>query len=205
MNTATDNAGTGAPVPAGSVWNRAAGSLRLAGATAGLGLLMLLGACGTSIPEMGAADGCPRVGVLAEASRRVTFLEGYSQDVTDVLYEAEVNRVAMGCKARKDRVDMDFDVDLSMRQGPAGLGTVSPPQPLRYFIAVTHKKRVLLKNVYETTVTFEGLGRVAVVEESINDLKVSLPEGAAVTDLDVLVGFDLTRDQVEYNRQNLRP
>ncbi|WP_421865133.1 hypothetical protein [Parvibaculum sp.] len=143
---------------------------------------------------------CPAVGVLNETDH-VTLLSGAGTDLTDVVAKAEIGKVVSTCKY--DVEESTITVDIAFN-GVAEIGPAAPARALtlKTFVAVTRRFNAFdKKQVYEVPVVFEPGQRqvhfVKTVEGTI------LPYGGRADGsiYQILVGFQLTPEQLEYNRR----
>ena len=169
-------------------------------------VLPFLGACsglGGSGEEAGqgqartAASRCPSVAIVRDAAEVTRFREGSGRDLTDVTGRAVLADYTGGCTPREDRVTVDLNLVLAAEQGPASqAGTAD----YRYFVAIADAAGdILAKQEFDTTVAFPaGQRRAGTVEELTQT--IPLEDGATPADYQILVGFQLTPEQLDYNR-----
>ena len=140
---------------------------------------------------------CPDVKVVAELGNLVRFKPGDGRDITDVVMEAQFEEVRGECSVDDDEVQMALLVVLTARRGPAS--TVSSDD-FSMVAAVTDQDRnILSRRLVPGRFDFTGnRSRVRYLER----LKIDIPKQEQETGQDfiVFVGFDLTREQVEFNR-----
>lgn len=155
--------------------------------------LLLVSACG-STPEI---VSCPDVRVPAETGDLVRFGPGDGRDITDVVMEAQFEEVRGECSVDDDEVQVAALVKISARQGPAS--TVQRGD-FAFFVAVTDRKRnILSRRSVPGTVDFSGnRSRVTYFER----LKIDIPKTEEQNGDSFLIfmGFELTREEVEFNR-----
>ncbi|WP_236024758.1 hypothetical protein [Arenibaculum pallidiluteum] len=181
---------------------------RLSAVLAALTLPVLLAGCsslfGGDDEERQAAQAmaparCPRVAVLRDASEVTEFRQGAGRDLTDVLSRAAVVDFSGNCRPEQGRVTVDFRLVLGAERGPAWQGQ----QPTyQYFVAVADQQgQVLSKQLFDAPMQFaEGQSRTGSIEELSQT--IPLPENRRAQDYQVFVGFQLTPDQVRFNRSN---
>ena len=140
---------------------------------------------------------CPEVRVLSELGNLTRFKPGDGRDITDVVMEAQFEEVRGECSVDDDAVEMAILIVLTARRGPAS--TVSSDR-FAMITAVTDKNRnVLSRRAIPGEVDFSGnRARVRYLER----LKIDIPKTEEQTgeDFIVFVGFELTRNEVEFNR-----
>jgi hypothetical protein len=179
-------------------------------------ILTLLGAsalavsgCGTAGKVLRIGDDpaknagpCPEAFALYEASRLVKF-EG-AESYSNVSYTAEINKVRSLCRYYDDKpIEADLTLNISFGRGPAAQGRQAT---YNYFVAVTRKNiDVIEKKVFPIKVTFpEG---VSVMEATEEVGKILIPRATDTTsgaNFEIIVGFDLTADQIAFNSDGKR-
>lgn len=171
----------------------------------GLGLALmlplLLAGCGPKRDQF--APACPRPEFLGPAADLSEFRPsdhpGGGHDLTDLVLAGRVQAVAGKCKpgATAASVDAEARVTLRLTRGPAMTGNTAE---VPYFLAVTEGSHILDKVVRTLRVTFPpNVDQVDVTGDAIPMvLPVSAEKSAAA--YSILVGFQLTRDELEYNR-----
>jgi hypothetical protein len=170
----------------------------------GTAALLLL--AGGAIAGCSSSDGparlCPDVSILAAANRVVLFRTGTGRDIIDVIAEAEIGNLRATCEFDDGAVDVEATFDIVATRGP-----VVSTEEIRfeYFAAVVGPDdRVLAKRVFSSDVRFvEGARRVGATEQTAQRIPLGSPDVPA-SRYQVLVGFQLTPDQLEYNRGQRR-
>ncbi len=148
------------------------------------------------------AGPCPVAASLYDASRKVEIKgeELYS----NVGFTGEIIGVSGLCRYVDDQpIDMDMEITFAFGRGPAAEGDTASYD---YFVSVTRRNRAVLeKRVFPLTVTFpKGADRVTATE-TIN--KIVIPrsdETISGLNFEVLVGFDLSEDELNFNRAGKR-
>lgn len=171
---------------------------------AAVAALLLLGLAGCSArPGDSAIPACPRIGILADASRIVVFRDGPGRDLSDVVYEAELAGVTGECvyDRRRTNVTVDMRLRIDGLRGPADRTRAAD---LTYFVAVLDKQSaVLARQEFRSRLEFPlNIARIATVEEL--EQKMVLAKDQPGSDFEILVGFKLSPDQLERNRTGLR-
>jgi hypothetical protein len=143
---------------------------------------------------------CPKVSILSEAAEMTSFRPGGS-DVTDVVFQGEVNSVASECKYDKDSkvITMTATLTLVAARGAAlKQGDVTLP----FFVSIIDNKtvKVLGKKIFQSAVPFPEGHRRSGVSEVITE-RFTVGAGHGITDYEILVGLQLTEEQLEYNRK----
>ncbi len=161
-----------------------------------MGALMavLIAACTPSAPP----PACPRAAILSELATVTKFRSGPARDLTDVTAQGEIFDILVGCKYDRQGVTVDLQLAIRAQRGPADQ---TRRAQLEFFVAVADAQRnILNKAVFPAVFEFrEGQTTVARVEE----LEPVIPRATAETGptYEILVGFQLTPDEIEWNRR----
>jgi hypothetical protein len=179
-------------------------SIRLIGIA--LAALVLLVGAGCSSSDKKRPPPCPRVSVLGDAANLTRFAEGAGQDLVDVDYQVEVTDVHSGCQYVNNEADEQVVVVATAPVMVAIRGPANSDRVARfdYFVSVIDSKRsVLNKQIFSMLVEFPGnLTRVALRDDDPPvTVDIPLAAGGAAGDYQILVGLQLTPDELEYNRR----
>ncbi len=164
--------------------------------------LLLLAGCGTGglFRKKEAPPSCPRVGILSEAAKTTVYRAGPGRDLTDVAYEQELLDFKGGCRYDKalTAVTIIFTLQVSGTRGPAGEAAETQ---VPYFVAVVDKKQnILSRQRFVAKVPFTQGRRRAIVGEELEQTIPFVP-GRGAADVEVLIGLELTPEQLEANRK----
>jgi hypothetical protein len=168
-----------------------------AGTLVALGVALLTAATLTADAKgkpSASAGACPHLGLLADTNRLTEF-----DGSTNVQFNATIGGEASQCVV-KDRI-----VHLRLKFKVTGTLADNAKRDTRkvpYFVAVMQGSQVLAKQVYSVDVPFSGNARTVSVEERVNRVDIPIGQGWASDDYEVMLGFQLTHDQVDYNRKN---
>lgn len=161
----------------------------------------LVSACTSSEQiELQQALPCPSVGVLS-GTENLTLFSGRGNDVTDIVLKAEIERVVNRCEYDID--DGIIYVDLAFR-GSAEIGPAATSREITVpvFIALTEiDARVLRKDEFQLTLAFEGNQRATSFIHTIEETKVPYVARIDGSAYEILVGFQLTPEQLAFNRR----
>lgn len=146
---------------------------------------------------------CPQISMLADTSRVTKFRDGPGRDITDIEYEAEIGAYTGECVYKDDdSVQMTLTVAIDAMRGPAAPGNAAEPS---YFIAIPEfYPSPAAKSVLPVRIEFpENISKVRFRDE---DIVMRIPlKGKKGAEYEVFLGFQLTPDQLDYNRrQGLR-
>lgn len=156
--------------------------------------LLLLAACSSNKRE----PACPRASILSDAATVTKFRDGPGRDLTDVVSRGEIVDIATQCEYDKRGVTMTLQVAIAGTRGPADR---SREAAFDYFVAVADPQRnILAKEVFRVQFKFsENQTRVGTVDEI--EPRIPLKDVMKAPDYQVLVGFQLTPDEIEWNRK----
>ena len=158
-------------------------------------LAVILSGCG--VFEKKKQLPCPRVVPLKDAQRLVKFAPGGGTDLSAMLYEIRVARIAPKCTYRRDEVEVDLALTIHARRGPADTARKAPGQ---YFVAIMDpRNRIVAKRRFDVTVSFP----VNVNSGSFTDSlvqKIPIAKGRSAAGYVIVVGLQLTAEELRANR-----
>lgn len=159
------------------------------------GLAVALAGCGLLDREPLRA--CPSVAVLKDAASATQFVSGPGRDLLDVRFEAEFGNLQSACKYDKARLSVTLVLELLALKGPAVDAEVAD---FPFFVSITDRAdQILAKEVFQSRIEFARERRRAGVREEIEQT-LQLPAGKQGDDFEVLIGFQLSPEQLAYNR-----
>ncbi len=142
---------------------------------------------------------CPRISILRDAERVTLFRAGAGRDVSDIEFEAEIGEIRAACEIKGKQVAVRTQVAIFAARGAASAGK---PLALAFFVAITDPGgRIIAKEVFESPFEFKANQQRAGVTEEI-DQAIPLAGQVQAEDYDILVGFQLSAEQLEYNRRS---
>lgn len=179
----------------------ARGMLLAASATT---LLMTLGSCSSFADDENAGP-CPNAFALADASRVVQFQNPGVEDIENVAFTAEIQAVRVFCRYYEDRpIRAELELEIGFGRGPAAAGVDEHTYDM--WVAVTRTDVAVLNKVtVPVRVNFpRGEDRVFLRRE-VNDIIIPRAnEDTSGVNFEILVGFDVTPEQLEFNRLGKR-
>lgn len=141
---------------------------------------------------------CPNMGILSDASRFHEFRAGGGQDLTDIQYAGEILSIAAECTRHDEGLEAELQVELATQLGPA-----APSDEVSFdvFVAIARNdEQVLSKEVRTFEVAFRKSERAVRTLEEFDDIIIPLGEDGTSTGLQILIGYQLSPQQVAYNR-----
>jgi len=141
---------------------------------------------------------CPQVAVLQQAQTLTLFLPN-RQDVAARVSTAQITGVSGSCKLQGNQRTVLVTVNTAFLadNGPANNGA---PLDLPWFAAITVGDHIIQKNEYTQHLSFNG--NVSSVSATAKPVKVQLPSIPDTQNVQILVGFEETPDQLAYAASN---
>jgi hypothetical protein len=177
------------------------GALRVRSALPALvAAALALGACTANEDRQAAI--CPRAGILPDANTVVLFRDGPGRDLTDVIAQAQIVDVAVGCVYTSGRrppgVTLDLQIAIAAERGPADRARRAA---LPYFVAILDgDQNIVAKEYFEARFEFpDNRTRVGRVDEL--EPVIPLRSNFDGPSYRVMVGFQLNADQLAWNRR----
>jgi hypothetical protein len=159
------------------------------------GLALLLASCSSEKK----IQFCPGWSSVLDAFVVTQFKPGAEQIPANALYTAKITNVDGNCSFDKAGKHADSDVEISFvatRPSAGAAATYTVP----YFVAVTQSARVVTRTVRQVTFSFAAGETTATAEEDVGDIELVTEGGNKPYDYQILVGFQLTKAQYEYNK-----
>lgn len=149
------------------------------------------------------ANNCPAVSSLVETSIATVFKSTTSTDPANILYTVEVVQVHGSCSVDKQANNSSSSVDITFRatRGPSGAAAT---YKVPYFVAISQSDRILAKKIYSVDVAFAPGETTATVTDTIDQANVNAGKDLKTFDYMILVGLQLTKEQLQYNRTSGR-
>ncbi len=139
---------------------------------------------------------CPTTGVLAAGELLERYTENSERDITNLIIRARVGNLANACSILREQreIEMDLALQVSAERGPAAVP--GQQQVIAYFVAIADEQNLILsRKEFRLAATFEGNARQAVFKEELF-LAIPIPENRRVSDYRVIVGLQLTEDEL---------
>jgi hypothetical protein len=151
----------------------------------------LLSSCNRTPPA------CPRASIISDGATVTKFREGTGRDLTDVVAQGEIVDVAVECDYDRRGVDVALQVAIAATRGPADRSRVAE---FDYFVAIADPQRnILAKEVFSVRFQFpQNQARTGTVEDI--EPHIPLKNRADGVEYQIIVGFQLTPEEIEWNR-----
>ena len=144
---------------------------------------------------------CPSVSVVSEASSATVFVSKEGRDLTDIEFEAGIDRVEHSCIYNRQMVTVNTLIRINSIRGPRSGITESA---LNFFVAVVDKEENILgRERFEAKLRYSEQEQRSAIVEEIEQIIPIRPNYRGL-DYRILIGFELSPSQLQYNRDRLR-
>jgi hypothetical protein len=145
-------------------------------------------------------DNCPTLAAMLDASSLTVFRQGTTPDPANVLYTVRIVDVTGSCSFNKKKRSADSDVTVTFRATRAPTGD-AVQYTVPYFMGITEgTDRVLTREAFSVPFEFAPGEASVTFTDNIKDADVVAKYGSLPYDYQVLVGLQITKEQLEYNR-----
>lgn len=148
---------------------------------------------------------CPSVHLLKDADRLTLFRDGPGRDLTDTRFEVDLEGYAVACEydidddTREGELAVQVQPGFIVRRGPADK-TRAIDVPFFVVLRDANDGTPIEKANFSTRVEFPGNQRqIGLIDEPV-DLTIPIYAGRDGGDFSILLGLQLTADQLDYNR-----
>ncbi len=148
------------------------------------------------------AGPCPLLGALYEASRVVEFASA-EERYTNIAFTGEIESVRGLCRyVDADPIHERVAIDMAFGRGAAAPGD---RRTYRYWVAVARRGRAPIeKSYFDVDVRFGDEDVVRRTEEIEGIVIPRASHEVSGENFEILVGFDLTAEQLKFNRDGKR-
>jgi hypothetical protein len=160
---------------------------------------LALAACGA--PKQDAfAPPCPKPVILGDAGDLARYRNN-GRDPTDLELQARIAGISGTCEeGEKDKTKVTVNVAMAVARGPALRGRQAD---LAWFLAVTRNGQILDKSTYPVSVAFPSNAARVEVDPNPVVLQLPTPKGTTASDYQVVVGYQLSPDELARNREQV--
>lgn len=169
---------------------------------------------GTNMPQLETAydestpsieNRCPRIQIVDELSSFSEFTNGTNEK--NLVSRVNLHQVESSCSIQRKQVSLDLKLAFNGSLGPKAKlrNNDKPFFSYPFFIAVTNQNGVILaKEVFAASMTYERDEDTHIYYENLRQL---IPIGSSdqAKSYTVMLGFQLTKEQLEYNRKFMVP
>lgn len=159
------------------------------------GLALFVAAC-TSDKKI---QYCPGWSSVLDAYVVTQFKPGGAQNPANALFTAKIVNVDGKCSFDKAGKHADSEIEVSFVATRPSAGEAATYR-VPYFVAVTQAARVVTRTVRSVTFSFAAGATTATAEEDVDDIELITDGTNKPYDYQILVGFQLTKEQYDYNK-----
>jgi hypothetical protein len=146
---------------------------------------------------------CPRVAVLSEAGSLTRYVPGSGTDILDIDFQGEIADLVAQCEFPDVKGTRQVLVQLApVFVLSRGAANTNRKVDFTYFVSVVRNEEILSKQLFMVSSEFAG-NRSRVVLKDDNppiDIDIPLPYRAAEYEYEILVGFQLTPEELQRNQ-----
>lgn len=155
---------------------------------------LALSGCGSSAPK---GFICPAAAALVDAGSLTVMSPGSSQ----ILYRVDIAKVGTACDYDVDRNQIVARIGISFSASrPQGGGSVQYTVP--YFVGLSQSGTTIVdKKLYSAQFGFAAGQLTASFSDRIGSYVIVPTADKKSTDYEMLIGLQLTKDQLDYNRR----
>ncbi|MDG1417438.1 MAG: hypothetical protein P8J78_07105 [Maricaulis sp.] len=146
---------------------------------------------------------CPAALALYDAHRRVEF-NGEEVIYGNIGFTGEILGVRSLCTYSGDRpIIANLEIDMAFGRGPAAIGN---EETYEFFVAVTRRDSAILhREVFPMRVRFNDGEDRTYATETIDAISIPrFDEGTSGANFEILVGFELSEEELAFNRSGQR-
>lgn len=156
---------------------------------------------GCAVLNEGSPKTCPATAILDDAGELVRFASTPPKGPNDISFSTRMKYISGVCDSDESEVVMELNTWMEAKRGPANTkGEFS----FVYFVAILDKdKKVLTRTKFPMVARFQGReGELAFADA----VTVTIPrkEGDLPTDYIVYLGFEMTPEELAFNRNKMR-
>lgn len=166
-----------------------------------IGVAALLAGCGIGdVVNPKPKPACPGAVIVHDLSHMTVFQPGSGRDITDVMYEAQLPRIKLGCDYKDNEAVVNTAITITAARGPANRNRSAD---VRYFVAILDgKNKIIAKREFESHLRFPpNVDRGATTDELVQRIPLKKGEKSA-GDHVIVVGFQLSRAELAFNRNH---
>lgn len=143
---------------------------------------------------------CPGVSVLVDTGTLPVMRTPDSNAPTDVVYTAQILDAKRDCDMPKYTKHVDASVDIHFRaERPKPGDAASYKVP--YFVAITNEGKVLAKQQFWVQFAFDQGATTVDFTDAVSSLSLTVARDKRAAEYGIIVGFQLTKSQLAYNRK----
>jgi len=169
--------------------------------------LLLVSACDTLMGVPSAPQPCPAVSILGDAATITRFVAGQGRDLIDIDYTGEIINQNGKCSYEYDEdsgggvvtvtVNTDFEIE-------RGAGNRDRQATFQYVVSIVYDNGYIPEpQVFSYTAKYWKNRNSIKDRDAPIILEIPLADGMSGGDFEIYVGFQLSQEELDYNREKL--
>lgn len=154
------------------------------------------------VETAGTTTDCPEVSLVRELKALHQFADPYDPTIETKISDIEFTDVKSTCQVRNDTLVVDIDLAVKGMLGPKGRYNRNerPSFSYPYFLAITGMSgNIIAKDIYAFTASYGTEKNTYYGQDTIRQI-MPMPESGHPEDVSLLIGFQLTPEELAYNR-----
>ena len=142
---------------------------------------------------------CPVPAILADTAAITVMQPGTTPDLANELYTVKLVNAEGDCVYNQTSPVVRASMDLTFhatRPPSRDAATYSVP----YFVVVHENAKVYAKRLYNLRFTFAPGAAIADITQAPDDISIKISNGKLPWNYQMMAGFQLTPEQIEYNK-----
>ncbi len=146
---------------------------------------------------------CPIPAILNDTANVTFFRPGTTPDLANELYSVSLDRAEADCVYNNSTQVVRASLDLTFRATRAPSST-SASYSVPYFVVVHEGSKIYAKHAYTLKFSFAPGAATSTIKEAPNQTRIKIDNGKLPWNYQLLAGFQLTPEQIEYNKKKGR-
>jgi hypothetical protein len=136
---------------------------------------------------------------ITDAASQTVFRPGTAPDPSNVLYSVDIVDVKGKCDIDKKKRSCDASLEIRFHASRAPNGSEAH-HTVGYVVAVTEGERILTEQHYSIDFAFAPGQSTTTFSDLVNSTHIQPEKDKYPFDYQILVGLQLTKEQIEFNR-----
>lgn len=148
-------------------------------------------------------NGCPETVIVNELAAVIDFMDSAPRDSSNMIVRTDIVGAKGTCEYNDKTLTMDLALDFRSMLGDSGrmVNDKATTYTYPYFVAVTAPNgKILVKKVFDLYVDFEAGQTTVSLDDMVRQIVPLAYENEGPRHK-VMVGFQLSTEQLEYNRK----
>jgi hypothetical protein len=145
---------------------------------------------------------CPRLLIPLDTERLTRFADGDGRDITDVVLQAEVKFLSGECDVDEDEITMEFPIAVRGSRGPAERDGQETVDVFMHVYTADRQTRLSSRDI-PLSLEFAG-NRTSIVAADRLTVRIPKQPDQDADDFVVFLGLKLSREELNYNREESR-